>query len=129
MADNPAVVRTAYEAFARGDVPAAFAVMVPDVSWTEAEGFPYAGTYVGADAILANVFMKLGSEWEGYAAIPQQFVADGDTVVVLGQYSGKYNATGKSFAAPFAHVWNLRDGKIIRFRQITDTAVVQRALR
>ena len=42
---------------------------------------------------------------------------------------GKYNVTGRSFSAPFAHVWNLRNGKVQRFRQDTDTAVVQRALK
>jgi ketosteroid isomerase-like protein len=129
MHDNLRIVRSVYDAFARGDVPAALAVLAPDVKWTEAEGFPYAGTYSGPDAVLENVFMKLGMEWEGYAAVPHEFVAQGDAVVSLGQYSGKYKATGKSFSAPFAHVWTLRDGKVLRFRQYTDTAVVQRALR
>ena len=53
----------------------------------------------------------------------------GDTVVALGQYGGKYKLTGKSFSAPFAHVWNFQNGKVARFRQYTDTAVVQSALR
>jgi ketosteroid isomerase-like protein len=129
MADNLAIIRSAYEAFARGDVPAVLVVLAPDVSWTEAEGFPYAGTYLGPDAVLKNVFMKLGTEWQGFSAVPHEFVAQDDTVVCLGQYSGKYNATGHSFSAPFAHVWNLRNGKVHRFRQYTDTAVVQGALR
>ena len=67
--------------------------------------------------------MKLGGEWDGFAAVASQFVADGDTVVALGQYSGTYKATGKSFNAPFAHVWQFADGKAVRFQQYTDTAV------
>ena len=129
MANNLEIVRGAYEAFARGDVPAVLAVLASDVSWTEAEGFPYGGTYSGPDAVLKNVFMKLGAEWEGFSAVPHEFVAQADTVVSLGQYSGKYNITGKTFSAPFAHVWSFRDGKVVRFRQYTDTAVVQSALR
>ncbi|MBI1852020.1 MAG: nuclear transport factor 2 family protein [Planctomycetes bacterium] len=129
MADNLETIRGAYEAFARGDVAAALAVLAPDASWTEAEGFPYAGTYVGPDAILKGVFMRLGTEWEGYAAVPHEFVAQRDTVVSLGTYSGKFKATGKKFSAPFAHVWTFRNGKVVRFRQYTDTAVVQRALK
>ena len=129
MNDNFETIRRAYEAFARGDVPAALASLAPDVSWTEAEGFPYAGTYSGPDAVLNGVFMKLGTEWDGFAAVPHEFVAQGDTVVSLGQYSGTYKATGKGFSAPFAHVWNLRNGKVVRFRQYTDTAIVQSALR
>ena len=129
MAVSLEIIRSAYDAFERGDVPAVLAVLAPDVSWTEAEGFPYGGTYSGPDAVLKNVFVRLGTEWEGFAAVPHEFVAQGETVVVLGEYSGKYNITGKKFSAPFAHVWNLRDGKVVRFRQYTDTAVVQGALK
>lgn len=96
--------------------------------WTEAEGFPYGGTYIGPDAVLQNVFVKLGSEWDGFAATPHELVADGDTVVALGEYSGAFKATGKRFSAPFAHVWKLKGGRIVTFRQITDTVIVQRAL-
>ena len=129
MASNLDTIRSVYEAFARGNVPAVLAVLAPNVSWTEAEGFPYGGTYVGPEAVLMNVFMRLGTEWDGFSAVPQEFVAQGDTVVSLGQYGGTYKTTGKKFSAPFAHVWNLRDGKVVRFRQHTDTAVVQKALR
>ncbi len=128
MTDNLALIRSGYEAFSRGDVPAVLGLLASDVSWTEAEGFPYGGTYVGPEAVLQGVFMKLGTEWVGYAAVPSEFVADGDTVVALGTYSGKYKATGKSFAAPFAHVWEFRDGKVVKFRQYTDTVVVRAAL-
>jgi len=129
MTDNLETLGSIYDALARGDVPVALAALTPDVSWTEAEGFPYAGTYSGPDAVLEGVFMRLGGEWEGFAAVPNEFVEQGDTVVALGQYSGKYKKTGKSFSAPFAHVWNLDAGKVLRFRQFTDTALVQAVLK
>ena len=112
-----------YGAFARGDVPTVLAAMLPDIQWTEAEGGPYGGLSVGPQAVLENVFMKLGSEWDGFTVTPEEFVAQGDTVVALGEYSGTYRATGKSFRAPFAHVWKFKDGKIKSFRQHTDTAI------
>ena len=129
MASNTDIVRELYAAFARGDVPAVLRALAADVSWTEAEGFPYGGTYSGVDAVLQNVFMKLGTEWEGFSAVPAEFFAERESVVALGTYSGKYKASGKRFSAPFAHVWQLEHGKVARFRQFTDTAVVQRALR
>jgi len=55
--------------------------------------------------------------------IPHDFVSEGDTVVALGDYSGTFKATGKSFTAPFAHVWTFRDGKVVSFQQHTDTAM------
>ena len=122
-------VRGAYDAFAKGDVPGVLGFLSADIEWTEAEGFPYGGTYRGPNAVLEGVFMKLGTEWDGYAAEPDEFIDAGDIVVVLGKYSGKYKATGKSFLANFAHVWRLREGKAIKFVQYTDTLKVQEALR
>jgi ketosteroid isomerase-like protein len=126
---NTEIIRSVYTAFATGDVPGVVGAFDADIRWTEAEGFPYGGTYGGPDAVVTNVFARLGSEWEGFAAVPHAFVAEGDTVVALGDYSGTYKATGKTFSAPFAHVWTLSEGKITRFQQYTDTALVQAALR
>ena len=72
--------------------------------------------------------MRLGSEWDGFAAVPDEFIDTADTIVVLGKYSGAYKATGKSFQANFAHVWKIREGKAIRFVQYVDTLLVHRAL-
>ena len=128
MSTHLDLVRSAYEAFAVGDIPAVLELLSPEIHWTEAEGGPYGGVSIGRDAVLENVFMKLGSEWDGFAAIPAEFIADGATVVALGEYSGTYKATGKSFRAPFAHVWKFTNGKAATFQQYTDTAVHQRPL-
>lgn len=125
---NTAVVQRLYAGFATGDVEAVLAEMAPDIEWTEAEGYPYAGVYAGPDAIVAGVFARLATEWQDYEAKPDSYVAQGDRVVALGHYSGRYLETGKAFRAPFAHVWTLRDGKLVRFVQYTDTAVVMKAL-
>ncbi len=70
--------------------------------------------------------MNLGSEWEGFSAVPEQFVDGGDVIVALGNYTGKYNATGRSMNVPFAHVWTLTNGRIVKFVQYTDTLVIAR---
>ena len=126
---NSDIIRGLYAAFANGDVPGVVGAFDDEIHWIEAEGFPYGGTYVGADAIVGNVFAKLATEWEGFSAVPHTFVAEGDTVVALGDYGGTYKATGKRFDAPFAHVWTLSDGRIVRFQQYTDTALAQAAVR
>lgn len=126
---NRALVQALYAGFAAGDVGAVLATLSPDIEWTEAEGFPYAGLYVGHDAVVQGVFARLAGEWEGYAAVPDHYVAEADTVVALGRYSGRHLASGKRFEAPFAHVWTVRAGRLARFVQHTDTAVVQNAVR
>lgn len=129
MGQNLDSLRSLYDAFAVGDVPAVLAVLDANIEWTEAEGFPYAGTYRGPDAVVQGVFMPLGTEWDGYSVVPSDFVDGGEKVVALGMYSGTYKATGKAFRAPFAHVWQFRNGKAVSFQQFTDTVVVQEALK
>ena len=126
--NNLNAVQAVYDAFAKADIPTVLAFLSADIDWTEAEGFPYGGTYHGPKAVLEGVFMRLGSEWEGYAAVPDELIDAGDIIVALGKYSGTYKRTGKSFQANFAHVWRIRDGKALRFVQYVDTLLVHRAL-
>lgn len=122
------IVRDLYAAFAKGNVPAVLGALASDVRWVEAEGGPYGGVFIGPQAVLDNVFMKLGGEWDGFSVIPHEFIANEDTVVALGTYSGTYKATSKSFSAPFAHVWRFTSGRVREFHQYTDTAVHLRPL-
>ena len=126
---NADIIQGVYDALARGDASSVLGTLAPDVQWTEAEGFPYAGTYKGPDEVLNGVLAPLGSEWEGFQAVPHELIAGGDQVVALGRYSGTYRETGKPMQADFAHVWTLRDGKAVRFRQYVDSALVQEAVR
>ena len=125
---NLTSVQNVYHAFAKGDIPTVLGFLSSEVEWTEAEGFPYGGTYRGPRAVLEGVFMRLGSEWNGFAAVPDEFIDAGDTVVALGKYSGTSKATNKSFQANFAHVWKVSEGKAVRFVQYVDTLLVHRAL-
>ncbi len=128
MSQITEIIRGAYAAFAKGDIPTVLGALASNVIWIEAEGGPYGGTYVGPNAVLENIFMKIGGEWDGYAAVPDEFIANDNTVVALGKYSGKYKATGKSFEAPFVHVWKFMDGKVSSFHQHTDTVVHRRPM-
>jgi hypothetical protein len=52
-----------YEAFGRGEVPAVLGAMDPGIEWRQAEGHPFQPSgmpFVGPDAIVQNVFMRLG---------------------------------------------------------------------
>jgi uncharacterized protein len=126
---NVALVRGVYEAFARGDIPAVLGAMAPDIVWNEAENFPYAdgNPYVGPDAIVAGVFARLGGDWDGFAALPEEYLDAGDTVIVLGHYGGTYKATGRPLDAWMAHVWRIADGRAVEFRQLVDTLATARA--
>lgn len=127
---NPQIVRSVYDSFARGDVSAVLAALDTDVVWTSAEGNPYAdrSPYRGPQAIAEGIFRRIGSEWSSFAVDPQEFIDGGETVVVLGRYSGTYKATARPVDAQFVHVWTLRNGKIVQMRQYIDTAQFQRVM-
>lgn len=100
-----------------------------DISWTEAKGFPYAGTYIGLAEVTKNVFSRLGSEWIDYKFTPEDYVGSEDKIVAYGTYTGTYKITGKPFKARVAHVWKLKDGKIISFEQFVDSQPVNDAMK
>ena len=126
---NGEIIRELYEAFGTGNVPAVLGAFDENISWTEAEGFMYSGTYEGPNGVLAGVFMRIATEWEDFTVVASKIVDGGDgNVISTGTYSGKYLKTGKSMSVPFAHEWELRDGKIVKFNQHTDTLVIARDL-
>ncbi len=125
------LVQGLYGAFAQGDVPTVVGGMDADIHWREAEGNPYqpsGAAWVGADAIVENLFMKLATEWDGFSVHPGQYHDAGDTVVVEGRYTGKYLATGIAVDAQYCHVFKFKDGKVASFQQYTDTAQFQKAM-
>ena len=128
MTDNAAVVDAIYEAFASGDIETVLGALDPKIEWLEAAGSPYAGTYTGPEAVLNRVLARLGTEWETFHVEPERIVSNGDAVIAAGTYTGTYKTTRRTFTARFAHIWQLRDGKIIAFEQIADTAKINEAL-
>ena len=126
---NADIIRAHYAASDRGDLEGMLAPLADDVRWTEAAGFPYAGTYVGPQAVAENVFGRIQDEWDDYTVAIDEVLDAGDSVVGVGTYSGTSKKTGRFFAARVAHVWRLEDGRVTAFEQFCDTELVARALR
>lgn len=129
MGANLDLVRATYEGSSAENGRNLLAALAPNAAWTEAEGFPYAGTYVGPDAIIAGVFQRLATEWIDYRAVVHTFLEDGNHVAAFGTYSGTFKATGKSMRAAFAHLYDVQNGKIERMTQYVDSHMVRQALR
>lgn len=128
MTTNLDVIRATYEGPSEENGKHLLAALAPEATWTEAAGFPYAGTYTGPAEIFDKVFRRLATEWVGYKAEVHTYLADGDRVAAFGVYSGTYAKTGKSMRATFAHLYRLQDGKILSMEQVVDSAMVQQAL-
>jgi ketosteroid isomerase-like protein len=120
---NAEVIRHAYEAFGRGDVVAVLDLLIDDVDWA-LQGpsvIPWAGPGRGREAV-AEFFSLLGENLEFERFEPRAFVAQGDTVVVLGDERSLVKPTGRAFEQEWAHVYTPRDGKIAKARFFEDTA-------
>jgi ketosteroid isomerase-like protein len=122
--DNVTAMKHLYEAFGRGDVPTVLGAMDEAIEWHEAEGNPWhtGAPFVGPQEVLAQVFGRIAQDFEGFRVEPQRFLGAGDSVVVEGRYrADRHSATGKPLDAEVVHVWDLRDGRVVRFHQYTDT--------
>ena len=130
-AENKKTIEGLYEAFGRGDVPFVMNTLHPEIEWWEAENFIYAdkNPYRGPHAVLMGVFGRLVSEWDGFAAKPDEVLDAGDdAVVACGHYTAKHKKTRREVRAQFAHVFKFKDGKVVRFQQYTDTAQFREAV-
>ena len=127
--DNVKVVQDAYAAFQRGAIGDVLASCSADVQW-QVPGdpgiVPAAGNYDGVSAV-ATFFSTLGQTQDPESFEPREYIAQGDTVIALGNYRWRIRKTGKSFASDFAHVFTVRDGKVLAFREFADTAATRDA--
>ena len=124
VTDNVTTIRDAYEAFARGDVPAVLGLLDEHIEWHEAEGSPWhpGHPFVGPQQVVEGVFARIPESYEDFQIQTDRFLADGDTVVVQGRYRAtSAKATGRPLDAQVVHVWDLSDGRIVRFQQYVDT--------
>lgn len=121
---NVEIAQTVYESFNEGDIDTILVLMADDIEWIEPEGFVFGGTYHSPDAVVENVFEPAMEEFETFSVEPDRFIDGGELIVTLGTFRTTTEA-GKQIESPFAHVYEMHDGRITRFVNYTDTALWQ----
>ena len=118
------IIKSLYDAFARGDAATVLGMFDPGIVWNEAENIPYAdrNPYIGPQQVAEGVFGRIMTEWDGFTVTPEKLLQDGDTVVAIGRYRGTFRATSQRLDAQFVHVWTLQGGRVTQFQQYADTA-------
>lgn len=124
---NVETARGLYESFAAGDVDAVTATWDATIELREPDGIVGGGTLRGKDEILETLFAGLANDWRDVSIVPDRFVDGDDTVVALITWSGTYAETGKSVEFRGAHVFDFRDGKIVRWTSYADSALFNAA--
>ena len=116
-----ALIKALYQAFGEEGYATFRNLCTPDIEWVQNVGFPGGATYRGVDAIIAGVFQGNARRWEGFGVEISEILDAGTSVVVVGHYHGHHRESGRSFRAAVAHVYDLRDGRVCRFRMFADT--------
>jgi uncharacterized protein len=129
MPSNVDVLRDGYEAFGRGDIGGITENFDEEIEFVgpNSQRMPGAGAHRGRDAVAA-LLAGMRERWDDLTWTPDEFVSEGETVVVLGHMEGRAKATGTQVKVPFVHVWRMSGGKVTRGQALTDTAVVADAL-
>jgi uncharacterized protein len=126
--NNTRLVQKAYQNIQEGDLPSFLNLLNPDVTWRlpVMENVPFAGTWQGQQGV--EKFFRTVLEVQDMVKFePQQYIAQGDKVVVLGHFLMRIKSTGREFGSDWAHVWTVRDGKVTGFYEYVDTATVSKA--
>jgi 2-(1,2-epoxy-1,2-dihydrophenyl)acetyl-CoA isomerase len=124
-------VQRLYDALATGDRDGIDALLHPDFVGHAAEGLPLGmgGGHVGAEAMCANLWWRIGRNFTA-RAVPNDFQVLGDgRLMVSGHYRGAARRTGQQLDAAFIHLFEFApDGRIATLHQLTDTAAWHAAL-
>jgi ketosteroid isomerase-like protein len=127
MKTNLELVHALYAAFRSKDYETFGKLCDPDLEWIQNEGFPYGGRHRGPAAVVEGVFKTLPRYWDDFGFDAEEFHAAVNSVFVVGFYRGRHRETKKSFRAATIHAFDIAQGRIRRFRQFTDTALVRDA--
>jgi ketosteroid isomerase-like protein len=112
---NGTIIRKAYEDFAKGDIASVFAVFDAAITWHVPGHSPLSGDFTGHDQV-GGFFRRTMELSQGAFSIDVlNVLTDDDLVVVLATVNARRDGVSASF--PEVHVWRLRNGKAIEFRE------------
>jgi uncharacterized protein len=107
---NAAIVRSAYEAMEKGDMPSFVALLDDDILWHESTpGF--VGSYRGRDQVLAllgSIMQETGVQM-GRISIHDVLASDDHTVIL---HETELTKNGRAYTAQYCDVYHLRNGKL-----------------
>ncbi len=120
MAGRIDEARRRYEQFNQGDVQGATENWAEDVVWqgSNSTELPGGGEHRGKDQVLQVLQQAVGA-WDEFKLSPDEFLEEGDTVVVLGHTEVKKGE--KSAQTPVVHILRWEGDQVKRFQVLTDT--------
>lgn len=122
---NSDLILKMYDAFSKGDIQTILDSVSTDVEWTTPgpEIVPYCRTYRGPREV-ADFFKELAATQRNQKLTTDEVIAQGNKVVTVGRYSADVAATGKHFDTIICHVFTVENGRVTRFLDMADSAMV-----
>jgi uncharacterized protein len=114
---NVELLRGAYEAFGRGDIPAILAILDDDVVWNTPEVLPHGMAAHGREEV-GQFFERLASVWDELGVQVDDYIASDGRVCVTGTATGKLGDVRTGYG--FVHSWTLNDGTATGFHEYID---------
>ena len=113
--------RKAYDVEGAGDLPGFLELLTDNVDWRFfVSGIPGPESSVeGRRAVEKYLISLFGALVVRF--FPAEFIADANSVLVLGSEHVRLRSSGGTLDANWAHVFTFRDGLIARFREYSDT--------
>jgi hypothetical protein len=78
---------------------------------------------------VADFFAAVAATTDFARFEAQEFIDGGNQVAVVGYYQATLKPSRQSYSSPWVMIFDIRDGKVSRFREFTDSAQVARAYR
>src|SRR5688500_7677052 len=115
------ILETAYEALEGGDPGPLLGMLEPSFEWVEPElaGYPLAGVHRGRDGVAALI-ERLEELLDGLTIEWSELADAGSRVTVTGVMRGRPRGADADWELPFAHVWEIEDGSVVRVRAFFD---------
>lgn len=104
-----------FAAFKVHDTTTMEALLAPDFVIHEADGLPYAGTYVGFAGWM-ELLGRIGSTWTDLTPTIRHFLGDGRHFAILMDLTLTAKATGRSIETSIFELWTVEAGKITQVR-------------
>src|SRR5262245_15408636 len=125
---NAKLIERFYEKLKEGEVDSILKSFATNIEWElpDMDNVPFGGVWRGHDGVR-KFFSKVFELQDVLKFEPQKYFVHDHEVVVLGQFSMRLKSTRRVFSSPWAHVWTMRNGKVTRFYEYVDTAVVSQA--
>ncbi|MBW4481338.1 MAG: nuclear transport factor 2 family protein [Tildeniella torsiva UHER 1998/13D] len=127
---NLQVVSQTYTFFGAGNMEGVISGFSPDITWESkyTPEVPLNGTWTGSENVL-KFFGLLDELLAVKTFVPEKFVSQDDTVVVLGYEEVQVKSNGAEYRNDWVQVWTIKNEKVVHLKSYNDTAAVAAAFK